>query len=75
MQKIKFIDNKKCGMAQIFLIIRTIHWKKKITYSWYSHAQDSIGKAIKLSSCQPGMVANLTVATASTYMAVTIVNL
>ena len=28
MQKINFIDDKKCRMAQIFLITRTIHWKK-----------------------------------------------
>ena len=74
MQKIYFIDNKKCRMAQIFLITRTIHWKK-ITYSWYSCAQNSIRTAIKISSCHEGMVANLIVTTASMYMAVTIVNL
>jgi hypothetical protein len=61
-------------MPQIFLITRTIHWKK-ITYSWYSPAQNSISPAIKLSSCHPGMAANLIVATASMYMVVTIVKL
>jgi len=71
MQKINFIDDKKCRMAQIFLITRKIH-QKNITYSWYSHAQNSISPAIKLRSCHLGMAANLIVATASMYMAVTI---
>jgi hypothetical protein len=61
-------------MGQIFLITRTIHLKK-ITFSLYSHAQNSISPAIKLSTCHPGMAVNLIVAAASTYMAVTIVKL
>jgi hypothetical protein len=48
---------------------------EKITYSWHSHAQNSNSPAIKLSIYHPAMAANLIVATASTYMAVTIVKL
>jgi len=48
---------------------------EKITYSWYSRAQNSNSLAIKLSNCHPGMAANLIVAAASTYVAVTNVKL